>query len=205
VISEGKNSSLHRFDIELCQYIRGNILGQNGGNRFTIALHAQLDTPLQSYLGIEADDENDQHEQLLLAPDDILDLEESVADLSDRFGLHWEPYESLHRRWVGCVYEIRSGLSAQAAEDWSRLSAGFAAQLEQYGLSLEEGIRVAGEWIYETRRSLSAMRRADLIPYAIGLWPASKNPSPPPDEAPETQADNLDTIQDAQGSSIRLQ
>ena len=183
MIPVDKNSALHSFDIELCRYIRGNILGQDGGDRLASALHAQLDAPLQSYLDFTIpDDDDDQRDQLLLDRDDILDLEATLADLSDRFGLHWEPYESLHSRWVSCVYEIRSELSVQAAEDWSRLSAGFAGQLEQKGLSLEVGIRVTGEWICETRRYLSAMGRADLIPYPVGRWPTPKKPSPPPDE-----------------------
>lgn len=194
-----KKSALHCFDIELCRYIRGNILGQDGGDRLASALNAQLSAPLQSYLNFDPDDGDgdDQREQLLLERDDILDLEETAADLSDRFGLHWEPYESLHRRWVRCVHEIRSELSVQAAEDWSRLSAGFARQLEQEGLSLEVGIRVTGDWISETRRYLSAMRRPDLIPYPGGLWPTPRNPSPPQGELADTLAKNLDATRDA--------
>lgn len=199
-----KKSALHCFDIELCRYIRGNILGQDCGDRLASALSAQLSAPLQSYLNFDPDDDDgdDQREQLLLEQDDILDLEESAADLSDRFGLHWAPYESLHRRWVGCVHEIRSELSVQAAEDWSRLSAGFAGQLEQEGLSLEVGIRVTGEWICETRRYLSAMRRADLIPYPVGRWPTPKNPSPPQGERSEALTKNLDAPQDASESAV---
>lgn len=203
MIPVDKKSSLHCFDIELCRYIRGNILSQDGGDRLASVLNAQLSAPLQSYLNFDLanDDGDDQREQLLLERDDILDLEETAADLIDRFGLHWEPYESLHRRWIGCVHEIRSELSVQAAEDWSRLSAGFAGQLEQEGLSLEVGIRITGEWICESRRYLSAMGRADLIPYPAGLWPTPKNPSPPQGELAKTLSATLDAQETATHSS----
>lgn len=171
-------SNLQKLDFQLCEYIRGNVLSQTGGDRFMLALSSMLELPLTAYLGLTEADDDDQHERLLLTVDDIIDLQTIVADLSDRFRLEWEPYAKLHARWIASVREIRTELSIPAAEDWSQLSAEFVRQLEQPHLSLEDGIHITGEWIDEIRRYLAAMGRRDLIPYPDGCWPTPTNPSP---------------------------
>jgi hypothetical protein len=172
-------STLHRFDLQLCQYISGNMLGQSGGERYVSALRDELEQSLVDYLGIGEADDSDQYEHFLLDRDEINELELVADDMSGRFDLRWTPYESLHRRRLACVREIRTDLTIQDAEEWSRLSSEFSRRLEQARLTLAAGICIAGEWISEVRRYLVAMGKTDPLPYPDGRSPTPSNPSPP--------------------------
>jgi hypothetical protein len=173
------NSALHNFDFELCLYIRGNMLRQSGGSRYHAELYLELEDPLIAYLGLGEIEPDDQHERLLLTSDEIDYMALAAADLSDRFRLEWEPYENLHRRSIGCVRELRNELSTEAGEEWSRKSNDFAKRLEQKQLSLEDGIYVVGEWIFEVRRYLAAIGWVSLLPLPQGNWPSPSRPLPP--------------------------
>lgn len=66
----------------------------------------------------------------------------------------WTPFPALHRRAVECVPEITCVLTKQTAEEWTADSAGFAAKLCTSGLSLAEGIAIVRDWLLCARRLL---------------------------------------------------
>jgi hypothetical protein len=76
----------------------------------------------------------------------------------------WTPFPALHRRAVECVPEIRSELTQQTAEEWAADSAGFAARLCEDGLSLAGGIATVRDWLHCARRLLKVMGADHLSP-----------------------------------------
>jgi hypothetical protein len=123
-------------------------------------------------------------EWLLLSSAEFYSLESAVDGDVPELDREWVADELLHRRRVQCVREIRSELTRQDAEDWSRACAGFAARLEREGVRLGEGIATVHEWVRYLRQLLRALGATDLLPYSEGRLPTPTNPSPPLSQHP---------------------
>jgi len=168
---------LHKYDLEVCDYILGNIRPHLDDTAFAAEVYGALPPRLEQYL--RAGLQQDSPPELLLLDDVELDTLESALTVSyaelDRF---WVPYDSLYGRHLYCVREIRDGLTRQAAEDWSLACAEFARRLNARHLHVFEGIGIAHDWVRHIRRLKRAMGASRFLPYPDGPFPTPTTPTP---------------------------
>jgi hypothetical protein len=174
---------LHAYDLQLCEYVLGNIRQYLGEMRFARAARLQLSHQMLKHLVDDLDPVLDQ-ERLLLNDAEFYSLKATFEGDVPELDREWVAYASLHGRRVQCVREIRGELTKQDAEDWSRACAGFAERLEGPRVRLGEGIEIVHEWVRHLRRLLQAMGATDLLPYPEGQSPTPTNPAPPPTTLP---------------------
>lgn len=169
---------LHNYDLQLCDYVLGNINQYLGEKRFARAARQVLSPPILKYLVDDLDPEIDQ-ERLLLSDREFDSLESTFEGDVPELNKEWFANEHLHDRRVQCVREVRDELTRQDAEDWSRACARFAERLKGKHVRLGEGIEIVHEWVWHIRRLLRAMGAIDLLPYPEGRSPTPTNPTPP--------------------------
>jgi len=174
---------LHKFDLQLCDYVLGNTGQYLDEKKFRRAAKKLLDRPLVKYLEDESDPDAE-HQPVLLSEAEFNGLDQMFDWDTPELHREWLPNESLHRRRVQCVGEIRKELTKQDAEDWSSDCAAFAKRLEGRKVYLDEGIQIVREWVDKLRQLLRAMGATDLLPYPEGRFPTLTNPVPPPAEPP---------------------
>ncbi len=178
---------LHKYDLALCDYAVGTIQRYLLNPRFKAALEQVLSGPLLRYV-LAGNDAMQEQDRLLLSDREFDDLELAITtivykrDRESGYSLNreWVAYESLHRRSVMCVREIRDELTRQDAEDWSRAAAAYSEQLERDNLRLAKGIGIVHEWVSHLRRLIRAIGAIDLLPYPEGRSPTPTHPTPPP-------------------------
>lgn len=168
---------LHEFDLELSDYVAGNIRQYLQEKRFAAAARRHLHPEMLAYLFDRLNP--DVEEQYLLLSDDefhelALAFDGDVPDL-DR---EWVADPALHKRYVYSVKEIRTELTRQEAESWSRACVRFAKRLCKAQLTLGEGIKIVGGWVHHLRRLLRAMEAMDLLPCPEGRSPTPTKPTP---------------------------
>src|SRR5207237_1240048 len=91
---------LHQFDLQLCDYVLGNIRQHLDKGPFEGFVREQISSPqLRSYLLTESESEQ---EPLLLSDAELLSL---MTALEGPLNLDrkWRPYPQLHRRYVHIV------------------------------------------------------------------------------------------------------
>jgi len=166
---------LHAFDLQLCDYLVGNIVQHMDRPEYSAELEAVLTCrPLLDYLKQANDKSLDAEDvRLLLNNEELNRLELTFEGELDR---RWEPYEALHRRYIKTVKEVRDNVSRQAAEDWSEDCARYARQLEGGRTRLSDGITIIREWVRRLRTILHVMGNIDLLPQPEGRFPTPTHP-----------------------------
>jgi excisionase family DNA binding protein len=168
---------LFEFDVDLCDYVLGNIRQYLHGvterpkrtgmlrpserelldfPRWFARRHSGRFAPLADRIWAGVFGEV---ERALLSEPELDELAAVLGDMPDRLThtCTWEPYPALHAQYVECVAEIRAELTRHTAEEWSEASAGFAARLCARPLSLAEGVSVVGDWVRLARQLSRAM------------------------------------------------
>src|SRR5262249_27078847 len=153
----------------------------------------QVDPAPLGYLWA-VDHPNVDQERLLLSDEELVDLSDAFRCCPPRLDRRWEPYESLHRRHLHTVPEVRAALSGPAAEEWSRACARFGERLSAGRVSLPDGIELIGEWVGRSggsywgrwgRPSCSPIPRAAPRPRPT----RTRRPSQPPRPKPSSGCD----------------
>jgi excisionase family DNA binding protein len=155
--------ALHNYDLELCDYAGGNVRLHLGDPEFAELLAKGLPSALVAYFHQSLDPTAEEN-LLLLTDDELYDLEVTIQCSDPAPGRLWEPYESLHRRHIHTLQEVRESLSKPAAEEWSRACAEFGEQLMARRLSLPAGLEIVRGWVWRLRELLRAMNAVDLLP-----------------------------------------
>jgi hypothetical protein len=177
---------LHRFDLQLCRYALDNVGSYMDNPAFAAYVEKRLAPPVLTYL--RALDAEDAPPRLLLSERELDVLAQTFQGAPLGLDRPWVPYESLHRRSIECVKEIRDGLAAEYVQDWARASATFSEQLEAgRRVRLGNGIEVVGAWVGEARRYLRVMGAMAWLPAPEGSFPTPTHPGPPPTSAPARQ------------------
>jgi excisionase family DNA binding protein len=176
---------LHKYDLEICNYVIGNIVQYMNRPAFRAELEAVLTSrPLLHYLKqaqIDSDTLDADEIRLLLNDDELYRLE---LVFEDDLNLPWCASEPLHRRYIETVQEVRDNISRQAAEDWSEVCAKFGKQLEDQRTRLLNGIAVIREWAGRLRTLLRVMGAVAFLPAPEGGFPTPTCPQPPPLSCP---------------------
>lgn len=194
-------STLHDFDVELCEYVLANIRRHLGKPAFDEAVEKTLAPEVLRHLKALGDD---------VEPPPMLLNDQEFYDLADDFECgplvfirSWNAYEQLHRRSINCVKEIRDELAPEHAAEWARAAVGFAKQLESDRVRLHQGIQIVHQWVSEIRRLLRAMNATAFLPRPEGAFPTPTSPEPPT-EASNASVD-LSASSSAQVNSPRAE
>jgi hypothetical protein len=178
---------LHRYDLEICDYLIGNVVSHMDNSDYIGDLEKALTCrPLLHYLVQSQDCSIDGDDRRLLLNDAELDRLELV--FSDELDRSWFADEDLHRRYLATVAEVREHVSRQAAEDWSADCAKFARQLETPRTRLWESIGIIREWVGQLRTLLRVMGALALLPAPEGGFPTPTYPDPPQPASPPPSA-----------------
>lgn len=170
---------LHAFDLQLCDYMVDNVVQHMNRPTFRADLEAILTSrPLRDYLKQVQDDSSDASDmRLLLNDNELYRLQLTCED--DALVRSWTSSETLRRRYIETLPEVRDHLSRQAAEDWSEACATFARQREDRYTRLSDGIAVVREWVGRLRTLLRVMGAVNLLPAPEGGFPTPTCPKPP--------------------------
>src|ERR1043166_3790115 len=113
----GNGMKLHEFDLDLCRYVLQNVRYHLRKDRFAAFAADAVNPEVFGYLqSLRRDDEPP---PMLLNAAELIDLAEVFAGGPFEFDRPWEAYESLHRRSIECVTEIRATLTPHHAQEWS--------------------------------------------------------------------------------------
>jgi len=190
-------SQLHVFDLWLCRHVRFNFGPANESvvtanfKKTNPQFVANLDTRDEyfdyNYLATEANGkypdpagaalEQGKRQPLLLNDPEFKLLHELIDSLTLRhrrtmdLDLWTSGLEEHYDRAVNCIREVSTNLSSHEAEMWTSRSRGFADQLLDNGLPIEDGVEVVRNWAAEVRRLLKAINRNDLLPRPDGAYP----------------------------------
>jgi hypothetical protein len=181
---------LHRFDLEICDYLVGNVVSHMDRPDYCADLKMVLNSPLLDYLVQALDCSIDGDDRRLLLNDAELDRLELV--FSDELDRPWLADEDLHRRYLTTVAEVREYVTRQAAEDWSKYCAEFAMQLKTTRTRLWEAIAILREWVGRLRALLRVMGAVALLPAPEGGFPTPTYPNPPQPSSPPASAPRPD-------------
>jgi hypothetical protein len=166
---ESQISSLHQFDLFLCEYLAGTIGGwmrdAEVGPAFTRLVEAGLNDPqLQHHLA-------DFHERLLLGDREMHAIL-TALDLPPRgLELQWIAWPSLHESYALTLREIGDVLGKATADDFAEKSIRIGRELEQEELPLHRGAECVVEWIEMVRGIKRAMGLERLLPRPEGAIP----------------------------------
>jgi hypothetical protein len=189
---------LHEFDLDLCRYVLQNVRYHLRKDRFAAFAADAVNPEVFGYLqSLRRDDEPP---PMLLNAAELIDLAEVFAGGPFEFDRPWEAYESLHRRSIECVTEIRATLTPHHAQEWSVASAGFADRLESGRARLHHGIEIVHQWVDEIRRLLKAIGATALIPRPEGSFPTPTCPDSSSAVSPAHPSAELSTADPTQGS-----
>jgi hypothetical protein len=140
---------LHEYDLDLCEYILGNIQKYECYRHFWGNLCKLLEDSKESKLGeylahgkihtkIFGKKKTLEDVQLVLNEDQLEILNNAVEGANGRFP--WEPYEALHNRFDETVPEVRASLGVVVANRWAEVCEQHGKRLERGVLHLIEGI-----------------------------------------------------------------
>lgn len=168
--------TLHHFDLELCEYVRGNFSFCLAGD--VVAERTQeLPVRFREYLVSvrESIDSPTSGLSFLLGDDELQTLE----DLA-RFAWpqpDWKTHRELHKQATLCTGVINQELARAEGERWAKASLELTRQLEAKYLSVVEGISIVRDWLWELRRFKRAMGDDQLLPRPEGAFPTPTNPN----------------------------
>jgi hypothetical protein len=183
--------ALHRYDVQLCDYVVGNISQYLDDKPFAKWVKAHVrSVELRKYLVETGKFAVEERVILQLNDDELWSL---MFDTPFELDKEWVAYDSLHRRYVNTLREVRNNLSKQTAEEWARDCAHFGKRLDAKHLPLQDGIAIVQEWLWRLRRLLLAMGEPGLLPYPDGNSPTPTNRTPPErnEDLPETDLDRM--------------
>jgi hypothetical protein len=184
---------LHRFDLELTRHVLDNVASHLNESAFASYVGEWVEPAVLAYL--QSLDGDAEPPPRLLSEGELTDLVSVFDDEQFQFDRDWIAHESLYRRSIDCVAEIRDGLAKQHADEWASLSAQFAERLEARCVWLHHGIEIVREWVGELRRLLRAMGATNFLPAPEGTFPTptcSALPAPPTGAVAEPTAQRDD-------------
>jgi hypothetical protein len=184
---------LHDYDLQMCDYVAGNIQQHLNDPSFVRLLEQELYPPqLFQFLHDGIDPAVDQDRQLLSASElDYLSV--AFQDGPPQMDRPWSADQDLHGRFVATVKEVHDSLSPQVAEVWSRQCVGFATRLEAAKLKLSEGIDIVADWTRALRQLVRAMGATKFLPVPEGMIPTPTNPTAATRSGPSSSA-TLDSL-----------
>lgn len=158
--------SLHRFDLQLCDYVAGNVRQHFDETEFADWVRTSVPEALAKYL--DAGLTESESPEMLLGDTELVALETAMENPPLELDREWLPYDSLHQRYVSTLVEIRKQLCPQAAEGWAAACADFSRRLSEPRLPLHDGIIIVQEWLWQLRRLLLVMEAFDLVCFPQG-------------------------------------
>ena len=189
---------LHQFDLDLTAYLVGNITQYLDRPAFLADVETICSSrPLLDYLHLSHAGEE---KRLVLNDDELYRL---ALIFEDHLNRRWSASESVHRRFVKTLPEVRNHLSRQAAEEWSDDCSRFASLLEKRQVRLSEGIGIVRGWVGRLRTLLRVMGGVELLPAPEGgsATPTCPTPESPISNTPAAESSLADVSNPAPGKT----
>lgn len=164
-----RGESLHRFDLQLSDYVVGNLRQHFDNADFAAWVRTSVPEALAKYLD-DGPAEVDSPE-LLLGDKELFALATALENPPLELDRIWLPYNSLHERYISTLSDIRECLCTQAAEDWGKTCASYGKRLSARRLSLHDGIEIVHEWLWQLRRYLGSIKAFEFLPCPMGTFP----------------------------------
>jgi hypothetical protein len=180
---------LHQFDLQLCEYVIGNVTQHFDDREFADWIRTSVPSPLASCLDdCHADYDSP---KVVLGEDELLALETANECPPPELDREWLPYDALHRRYVSTLHEVRERLCPQAAQDWAEGCSSSAKRISARRLSLHDGITIVRDWLCQLRRLLLAMHATELVAAPQGTFPTPLHPAATYSPSQSTEAKGI--------------